>query len=122
MYLDPENQRLTLIISGWINEKSKAPESASPGVAAKDIMAPDYFIKSKTYTTTRIYDISDKSAPKMVRQFSQSGYYLNSRKIGNAVYIITNEYKYMIYSDDQIEPNPEDVFPTTCTAGSITFD
>lgn len=115
MYLDPENQRLTLIISGWINEKVEEP------FAAKDSLAPDYYMNSKTYTTTRIYDISDKSSPKMIRQFSQSGYYVNSRKIGDAVYIITNEYKYMIYAEDQTDPNPEDIFPTICSTGSISF-
>ena len=59
------------------------------------IIPPYYYYNYKQYTTTYVYDLNDKAAPDLVRQFSQTGYYLDSRKIGNNVYVITNEYAYM---------------------------
>ena len=82
------------------------------------IIPPYYYYNYKQYTTTYVYDLNDKAAPDLVRQFSQTGYYLDSRKIGNNVYVITNEYAYMhrgFYAaedTDEKEVNPEDVFPS----------
>lgn len=79
---------------------------------------PYYYNNYKQYTTTYVYDLNDKAAPELVRQFSQTGYYLDSRKIGNNVYVITNEYAYMyrgFYAAEDTaekEVNPEDVFPS----------
>ncbi|MBU1167235.1 beta-propeller domain-containing protein, partial [Patescibacteria group bacterium] len=38
-----------------------------------------------------IYDISDRSNPKMRDKISSSGYYVNSRMVGDYVYIVTNQ-------------------------------
>jgi inhibitor of cysteine peptidase len=84
-------------------------------VASKELVAPriwNPYYTQKQYTTTRIYDLADKTAPKLVRQFTQTGYYVSSRKIDSAVYVVTNEYKYQVYAEDA-EPKPADVFPAT---------
>src|SRR5690606_1334174 len=39
-----------------------------------------------------IYNISDKSAPKQIRELELKGSYVSSRKIGTSLYMITNEY------------------------------
>ncbi len=138
MYLDTDNQRLTLIVNGWINEKiqsdttegtkarsGEGTASADPGTAAA---APDStavadaqkspelwypYYNNKQYTSTRVYDLTNKADPKLVRQFTQEGYYISSRKINEAVYVVTNQYQYRIYSDDQTELEPAEIFPAT---------
>ena len=81
------------------------------------------YYQSKSYTTTRIYDISDKANPQIVRQFTQEGYYLTSRKIGDDLYIVSNQYKYQIYAETATDVNPEDVLPcVTDDAASGEWD
>ena len=50
---------------------------------------PDASIGS---TKVFVYDISDKSAPKQVRDAEVEGDYISSRKIGSAVYLVANRY------------------------------
>ena len=137
MYLDVASQRLILVSNCWQYEKmpvnttdpanaepgsegsssDAAPaESIEDGVTYDEKIAPDYYYNynNKQYTTTRIYDLTDRSAPDLVRQFSQDGYYISSRKINNAVYVITNQYQYRVYADTTAELKPEEVFPATC--------
>ncbi|HAL74401.1 MAG TPA: hypothetical protein DCM45_04815, partial [Clostridiales bacterium] len=88
-----------------------------------------YYYNYKQYTTTYVYDLNDKAAPKLVRQFSQTGYYLDSRKIDNNVYVITNEYAYMYRGFSAAEDNsekevkPEDIFPSVSSkTGPVELD
>lgn len=39
-----------------------------------------------------LYDIADKTAPKQVREVELDGNYVSSRKIGSALYLVTNKY------------------------------
>jgi inhibitor of cysteine peptidase len=205
MYLDVENNRLTLIVSGWINEKITQPvetkpvetkpeetvptetkpvetsdvnpseptsetvappdaqptatgettpgsadgsapassggseglasEPASGTVAESTDTAADgkmlvdriwypYF-NQKQYTTTFVFDISDRANPTVVRQFSQTGYYMTSRKIGAAVYVVTNQYQYRVYAtaESGSELKPQDIFPATCDeTGTVSLE
>ena len=45
-------------------------------------------------TTVSVYDISDRTDPKLQNSYSQSGSLLSSRLIGNHVCLVTNEYLY----------------------------
>lgn len=154
MYLDVASQRLILVSNCWQYEKmpmnpadvtyaepgassgsssGSAGESGSAvtpasesGVSVDAKIAPDYYYNynNKQYTTTRIYDLTDRSAPELVRQFSQDGYYISSRKIDNAVYVVTNQYQYRVYAETTAELKPEEVFPATCdtTDPSVVAD
>lgn len=51
---------------------------------------PRYTQKTHAY----VYDISDKSNPKLVKDYNLNGYYLESRMIGNYVYFIVQENVY----------------------------
>lgn len=48
-------------------------------------------LSSVDKTVSLIYDISDKSNPKEIKEFSQDGYYISSRIINNQLYVITNK-------------------------------
>jgi inhibitor of cysteine peptidase len=45
----------------------------------------------------KIYDISDKSNPELVKNIEIDGTYFDSRMIGNYIYILSSEYSYYIY-------------------------
>ena len=41
-----------------------------------------------------VYDISDRSNPEMLYDFSQTGSILSSRMVGDCIYLVTNDYVY----------------------------
>jgi uncharacterized secreted protein with C-terminal beta-propeller domain len=55
-------------------------------------VADMYYIDSlKVSTFVKIYDVSNKISPVLVRDFSASGSYFNSRMIGDYVYAVLNQ-------------------------------
>lgn len=55
-------------------------------------------------TVNIIYDVTDKSNPKEVRRFSQSGSLNNTRMVGTVLYSVTN-YTVDISSDNKLKEN-----------------
>ncbi len=56
----------------------------------------DVFIPYETPRTfIKVYDVSDRESPVLERDFSLSGYYLNSRMIGNYVYAVIGQPAYL---------------------------
>lgn len=47
-------------------------------------------------TFLNVYDISNKSAPYLLRNFTMTGSYFNSRMIGNYVYFVVSQQAYVI--------------------------
>jgi inhibitor of cysteine peptidase len=54
------------------------------------------------FLVARLYDISDKEHPKLLRKIQFEGYYISSRKIGSFVYIILNHSILHRYFRDDI--------------------
>ena len=67
----------------------------------------------KTYTTAKIYNIQDKSKPKLDREVKIKGDYLSSRMIGDNIYFIANDdiYTYDIFDEDIKELDEDDYKP-----------
>ena len=74
-------------------------EIAYPDVRCIGVVdfCPQY---QESRTSIYIYDVSDKENPELKNKVSVSGNYLNSRMIGDYVYVIANQYIY----DDIILP------------------
>jgi len=108
-----------LVVFGY--ETVEQPEPL-PGISeptmpvAERMAAPDYYpypyYSQKAFI--RIYDISDRSAPQLVRNLSYDGSYLNSRMIDDYVYaIISAPVQYaeggvvlpQLVKDDQVFPD-----------------
>ncbi|MEA4888289.1 MAG: beta-propeller domain-containing protein [Clostridiaceae bacterium] len=70
-----------------------AADAEKEKIAADAGIAMPYY-QYRQYTTVRVYDIQDKAAPVIVRQFTLDGYYMTSRKIDSALYLVTNQYSY----------------------------
>ena len=49
---------------------------------------------SASYTEAAVYDISDRSKPELIDSFCQSGDYVSSRMIGDALYMVSSFYAY----------------------------
>ncbi len=62
----------------------------------------DYYFN---YLVTKIYDISNKTNPKLLRKIEFEGDYISSRKIGSFVYLILNYYPHYYY---HYHPNKPD--------------
>lgn len=94
--------------------RSDADETTSEKtVAADQIWYPSVY-NTRSYTTTRVYDISRPENPVVLRRFSQDGSYQTSRMIGTAVYVMTNRYEYRLYDVAVGEMEPEEILPSTC--------
>jgi len=96
-------------------EGTKAKKIATIGNTGVENYVEDIFLKGDTlitigkvyeddegYIAVVSYDITDRSNPKLISQFRQSGSnVVSSRMVGNYVYLVTNTY---IYGKDRIVP------------------
>ncbi len=57
-------------------------------------------VPGSQFTFFKVFDISDRKNPKQLRDLDFEGSYLNSRMIGDYVYLITAKYSYHILEDD----------------------
>ncbi len=73
-------------------------------VIGRDYKSSNY--KGKDITTALVYDITDKSNVKQIREINSDGNYLSSRKIGNSVYLITNLWVSSLFWGDNNLDNP----------------
>lgn len=51
-------------------------------------------------TIIKIYDISNREYPELIKDVEMDGSYFNSRMVGNYIYVIATEYSYWILQDD----------------------
>ncbi len=77
-----------------------SPMPASDRAASSYIM-PYY---GDVGTFVNIYDVSNAANPVLVRNFTISGSYFNSRMIGNYVYLVTSKAAYIVTNDTVILP------------------
>lgn len=82
MYLNGDNNRLVFIASRY--------QPILLGVASTD-SAIRYPYQTDVSTFLYAYDISDKAYPVLVRNFTISGSYFNSRMIGNYIYTVVSQ-------------------------------
>lgn len=67
----------------------------------------DYIdVKTKTAAKAIVYDISDKSEPKITREVGLDGYYTNSRMIGENLYFISTKSLYYYDNIEEVEILP----------------
>jgi inhibitor of cysteine peptidase len=68
--------------------------------------APSSFVSyyGDVRTFVNIYDVSDARNPVLLRNFTISGSYFNSRMIGDYVYLVTSKAAYVVNNDTVILP------------------
>lgn len=89
--------------------------------------------KGRTYTLSKIYDMKDRSRPKMIRELKQPGQYFESRKKGTRLYLLSSEYlysanpKYPVYLDTRVSQKEKEIDPKEimifpgCASASLVF-
>lgn len=59
----------------------------------------DFIIPPNNFTFIKIYNTTDKTNPKLVREINFEGNYLNSRLIGDYIYFLTSKYPNILTDD-----------------------
>ena len=100
--------------------------AVAPQVAVDSEMPNDYcFVKPVTYepptTTIRVYDISDRANPTLTRDFSIDGTYIDSRMIGDYVYVVTSQSTFFIEKDVALPRTRSDNETTVIAANEIQY-
>lgn len=73
-----------LIVFGYANQVMPVDKRAASG----------FFLPQSAFSFVALYDISDRSAPKLVRRLELEGNYVSSRLIGSRLYFITTTYNF----------------------------
>ena len=81
MYVDGD------ILNLIVQKETAGLEQGNEKSRAEDV----YYLSSNIETEIRTYDISDRRQPKLSGTMAQDGYYHTSRKIGNIIYLFTDE-------------------------------
>ena len=86
---------------------------------------------ANVYTYINVYDVSNKSAPTLTRNFTVSGSYFNSRMIGNDVYAVVSQPAEVynnavvlpaVYEDkNAFDASPSSIFYADMNDTSYTF-
>jgi uncharacterized secreted protein with C-terminal beta-propeller domain len=89
-----DGNRLVLFTTGTVDTDTSSPGgSATPGVALKEMM-PYYYRSSLPLTHAIFYDITDRAHPKVLKDYTIDGDYVDARLIGSNLYLITREQVY----------------------------
>ncbi len=104
------------------------------------VLASSYSVSTRQYyepfvidikTSAKVYDISDKTQPQLLGNFTLSGSYFYSRMIGDYVYFVVSQPAYVVYdtvvlpkvyTDDGIkEILPSDIYHANATDNYYLF-
>lgn len=100
LYLDEENHRLVLLINRY---EERVFATTAAGVAADAKIAADYYVPyASSYVSVEVYGLDDPSSPVLLGGFDQEGYYLDSRRIEDSLYLLTDKYTYA-YGEGGVE-------------------
>jgi uncharacterized secreted protein with C-terminal beta-propeller domain len=79
-----------LVVFGTTYLSDVPPAPPSYGIACENCIMPPYY--SQNFGYMRVYDISDRASPKLLKNIEAKGNYLESRMIGSKVYAIFTDY------------------------------
>ncbi|MFA5268462.1 MAG: beta-propeller domain-containing protein [Methanoregula sp.] len=95
-----DGNRLVLFVTG--TEDTDTSVSGNSVVAEKMVAMPYYpYRNSRPVTHAVFYDITDRAHPKMLKDYTIDGDYIDARLIGSNMYLVTREQVYT-YNMDQI--------------------
>ncbi|MDQ0063463.1 beta-propeller domain-containing protein [Paenibacillus harenae] len=79
-----------------------ATEASSAAIETKDTVTPTLVdkkaimppIPTRNLVKTFVYEMNESGLPKQVRMIEQEGSYIDSRKVGSALYIVSNKFNH----------------------------
>ena len=89
------NDKMIVIGNEYGNTKDKAVEKSMP-----------YYRVRSSETVVRIYNLTDRTKPTLIRESALGGSYLSSRMLGSSLYLVPNlpGYYYANQSDKELLP------------------
>jgi uncharacterized secreted protein with C-terminal beta-propeller domain len=116
-----DGNRLVLFVTGT-EDTDIAPSrtGAAAGVAMKEM--PYYYRSSLPVTHALFYDISDRAHPKMLKDYTIDGDYIDARLIGSILYLVTREQISTYYRDEIIVPAVREGTKTVIAPDVYYFD
>ena len=95
-----DGNRLVLFTTG--TDETDTSSSADSAVPASQLKAMPYYYRSTLPVTHAVfYDISDRAHPKVLKDYTIDGDYIDARLIGSNLYLVTREQVYT-YDMDRI--------------------
>ncbi|PID21611.1 hypothetical protein CSV61_07865 [Sporosarcina sp. P3] len=70
----------------------------------------DRIMPMQQLSVIRVYDVTDRTNPKLIRETGAEGYVIGTRKIGQFVYMVTNNQPFLWY--DHPTPAEDQLLPT----------
>jgi uncharacterized secreted protein with C-terminal beta-propeller domain len=92
----------TLLVFGYTRQEIPLKGTAEPKTGKPEEIYPYY----NQITTVQLWNIKDRSDPKLVRSVDFEGSYLSSRKIGSDVYFVINSYPNYRIMEERGSPVP----------------
>ncbi|OUS68612.1 hypothetical protein B1748_33275 [Paenibacillus sp. MY03] len=103
-------------------------ESAAPAIAidaappvGKGISILPYF-NHRSLTVAYVYELKGSAKPELVRELSQEGGYVSSRKIGDSLYMVSNKYSYYYPFYDAMASKKGSVQDDAATAQTLATE
>ena len=95
--------RLVLFSTGMGTPETIAqPSGAGPAIAQEMLMPPMRYNSPFTHAT--VYDISDRKNPRVLKDYTIDGDYIDARMIGSLVYMVTREQVYTYAGNHVVVP------------------
>jgi len=114
--------RLVLLKTGSEEIASTEDQPGTVSAGKMAMMPPRYpYHRSAPVTHAVFYDISDRAHPKVVKDFTIDGDYVNARMIGDTVYLLSRESVYP-YDDRIIVPAIKENTKIVATPDVYYFD
>lgn len=82
------------------------------------------FVRQRGYTFVKVFDVSDKSNPKQIRDLDFEGQYFDSRMIGDYLYLVLNNYDFGYAASEPLLPRifqNGEVISNSCSDGVKCF-
>ena len=85
------NENRLVLMSTTYAESADSLPSQSEALIKPDMIVPPGYGYGMPRTVVTVYDTTDKSKPKVVKEYTVKGNYYNSRMIGDYVYVIAQD-------------------------------
>ncbi len=112
MFFDPANQRLAVILRQAYFYAYAGGGGGAPAMAVEDAaFAPPPYVDG---TELQFYDVSDPANPQLVDRFVTDGHYVDARRIGSRIHLVSQfgfPYPQSLYANEDFQRQAWQEYP-----------
>ncbi len=116
-----DGDRLVLFTTGT-EDMDTSSSGGSTAAGAMEKIMPYYYRNTLPVTHAIFYDISNRAHPKMLKDYTIDGDYIDARLIGSNMYLVTREQVYTYYQDQITVPAIREGTKTVIAPDVYYFD